>query len=84
MIVAGIVCAIGIYASFAIGHHAARATGSARTRWGLVSIVASGSTAWATHFIVLLAFKPGMSAAFEPVLTATSLTCAIVGIGAGV
>ena len=84
MIVAGLVCAIGIYASFAIGHHAARATGRARTRWGLVSIVASGSTAWATHFIVLLAFRPGIPAAFEPVLTAISLTCAIIGIGAGV
>ena len=84
MIVASLVCAIGIYASFEIGHHAARATGAVRTRWGLVSIVASGSTAWATHFIVLLAFKPGMPAAFEPALTALSLTCAIVGIGAGV
>jgi NO-binding membrane sensor protein with MHYT domain len=84
MIVASLVCAIGIYASFAIGHHAARARGSARTRWALVSIVASAGTAWATHFIVLLAFRPGMPAAFEPVLTAISLTCAIVGIGAGV
>jgi diguanylate cyclase (GGDEF)-like protein len=84
MIVAGFVCAIGIYASFAIGHHAARASGFLRTRWGVVSNVASASTAWATHFIVLLAFKPGMPAAFEPVLTAISLTCAIVGIGAGV
>ncbi|WP_242151349.1 EAL domain-containing protein [Sphingomonas sp. BAUL-RG-20F-R05-02] len=84
MIVASLVCAIGIYASFEIGHHAARASGSVRTRWGLISIVASGSTAWATHFIVLLAFKPGMPAAFEPALTALSLTCAIVGIGAGV
>ncbi|MDN4634648.1 MHYT domain-containing protein, partial [Sphingomonas sp. PsM26] len=84
MIVASLVCAVGIYASFAIGHHAARANGSAKTRWGIVSIVASASTAWATHFIVLLAFKPGMPAAFEPLLTAVSLTCAIVGIGAGV
>jgi diguanylate cyclase (GGDEF)-like protein len=84
MIVASLVCAVGIYASFAIGHHAARANGSAKTRWGIVSIVASASTAWSTHFIVLLAFKPGMPAAFEPLLTAVSLTCAIVGIGAGV
>jgi diguanylate cyclase (GGDEF)-like protein len=82
--VAGVVCAIGIYASFAIGHHAARASGHGRTRWGVVSIIASAGTAWATHFIVLLAYKPGMPAAFEPVLTAISLTCAIVGIGAGV
>lgn len=84
LVMAGVVCAIGIYASFAIGHHAARATGAVRLRWGVVSVIASGSTAWATHFIVLLAFKPGMPAAFEPVLTALSLLCAIIGIGIGV
>ena len=84
MLLAGIVCAAGIYASFAIGRHALRAMGNLRPRWGFVSIVASGCTAWATHFIVLLAFKPGMPAAFDPVLTAASLACAVLGIGAGV
>ncbi|MDO6414251.1 EAL domain-containing protein [Sphingomonas sp. BIUV-7] len=81
---AGIVCAVGTYASFAIAHHAARATGRRRTAWGLVSVMSSGCTAWATHFIVLLAFRPGMPAAFEPVLTAISLGLAITGIGTGV
>lgn len=81
---AGLVCAAGIYASFALAHHSARASGSTRTKWGLVAIVASGCTAWATHFIVLLAFKPGMPAAFEPILTVISLGCAVAGIGAGV
>ncbi|WP_407792370.1 EAL domain-containing protein [Pigmentiphaga litoralis] len=81
---AGVVCAIGVYASFAIASHAARATGKLRARWGLVSILSSGCTAWATHFIVLLAFQPGMPSAFEPTLTIASLVCAIVGIGAGV
>ena len=81
---AGLVCVAGIYASFAVARHAARATGKLRTRWGMVSILASGCTAWATHFIVLLAFKPGMPAAFEPLLTTLSLACAIVGIGCGV
>ena len=84
LVLAGVVCAAGIYASFALAKHAARAAGPTRRHWGLVSIVASGATAWATHFIVLLAFKPGMPAAFEPVLTIISLLCAIVGIGAGV
>ena len=81
---AGLVCVAGIYASFAVARHAARATGKLRTRWGMVSILASGCTAWATHFIVLLAFKPGMPAAFDPLLTTLSLACAIVGIGCGV
>jgi diguanylate cyclase (GGDEF)-like protein len=84
VLLAAVVCAIGTYASFALAHHAARASGAPRLRWGAVSIVTSGCTAWATHFIVLLAFKPGMPAAFDPMLTGVSLACAIVGIGAGV
>ncbi|MFM0137157.1 bifunctional diguanylate cyclase/phosphodiesterase [Caballeronia grimmiae] len=83
MLLACLVCAIGIYASFAVGRHAARASGKARIHWGVVNVVASGCTAWATHFIVLLAFEPHMPAAFEPLLTAVSLACAIIGIGAG-
>jgi diguanylate cyclase (GGDEF)-like protein len=84
VLLAAVVCAIGTYASFALAHHAARASGAPRLRWGAISIVTSGCTAWATHFIVLLAFEPGMPAAFDPMLTATSLACAIMGIGAGV
>lgn len=83
LLIAAIVCAVGVYASFALSTHAARSTGRSRTFWGLVSVVASGCTAWATHFIVLLAFKPGMVAAFDPVLTAVSLLCATIGIGTG-
>jgi len=84
MLCAGLACIVGIYGSFAIASHASRLSGRSRKRWGLVSVVASGCTAWATHFIVLLAFEPGMPAAFEPMLTALSLACAIVGIGLGV
>ena len=84
VLLAAVVCAIGTYASFALAHHAARASGTPRLRWGGISIVTSGCTAWATHFIVLLAFQPGMPAAFDPMLTGISLACAIVGIGAGV
>jgi len=83
LLIAAIVCAVGVYASFALATHAARSTGRSRKFWGLVSVVASGCTAWATHFIVLLAFKPGMVAAFDPVLTVTSLLCATIGIGTG-
>lgn len=80
---AALVCAVGVYASFAIARHAARANGTTRRRWAVVSIVAGGCTAWATHFIVLLAFRPGVDAAFDPAITVVSLVCAILGIGAG-
>ncbi|AWN51081.1 EAL domain-containing protein [Methylobacterium sp. 17Sr1-1] len=84
LFLAAVVCAIGIYASSAIALHAARSEGLARRHWALASIVASGCTAWATHMIALLAFKPGMAAGFEPLLTALSLLLVITGIGAGV
>jgi len=79
-----LVCTIGVYAAFPVSKHAVRLQGAARRLWAGVCIVASGCTAWATHFIVLLAFKPPTPAAFDPVLTAASLLSAIVVIGAGV
>lgn len=84
VVIAGLVCLIGIFASLAIAQHAAREVGASRTRWAAVAVIASGCTAWATHFIILLAFKPGLPSAFEPVLTALSLLCAITGIAAGI
>ncbi len=84
LFLAMLVCAIGIYASSAIASHAVRSEGLTRRQWGAASIVASGCTAWATHMIALLAFRPGMAAGFEPVLTALSLIMVISGIGAGV
>jgi len=84
LLISAFVCAIGIYASSAIAAHAARSDATVRLRWGIASIVASGSTAWATHMIALLAFRPGMEAGFEPILTATSLLLVIGSIGLGV
>ncbi len=83
LLLAALVCVVGVYAAFAIAVHAGRSIGRARRGWGLVAIVASGCTAWATHFIALLSYIPRMPAAFEPVLTAVSLLAAIIGIGAG-
>ncbi len=82
-ILAGLVCAVGVYATAAVGAHAGRMTGGDHRRWAIISVVTAGATAWATHFIALLAFQPGMDAAFEPVLTAISLLAAIVIIGGG-
>ncbi|NDV87715.1 EAL domain-containing protein [Aurantimonas aggregata] len=80
---AGFVCLVGVYASFSIAQHAGRSKGTHQRNWVVVSIVAAGCTAWATHMIALLAFRPGMPAAFEPVLMTLSLLAAIVGIALG-
>jgi NO-binding membrane sensor protein with MHYT domain len=80
LLAAGI-CVTGVYGSFSVAAQAARSAGRAAWTWGAAAIVASGCTAWATHMVALLAFRPGMPAGFEPTLTALSLLIAIVGIG---
>ena len=81
MLLAACICIVGVYGSFSIAAHAARSEGRAARVWAGVSVVASGCTAWATHMVALLAFRPGMPAGFEPTLTALSLLVAIGGIG---
>jgi diguanylate cyclase (GGDEF)-like protein len=80
LLAAGI-CVTGVYGSFSVAAQAARSAGRAAWTWGAAAIVASGCTAWATHMVALLAFRPGMPAGFEPTLTALSLLIAIGGIG---
>lgn len=81
LIAASLICLIGVYASFALAGHAGRSEGIARRNWAIVGIVAAGCTAWATHMIALLAYEPGVPAAFDLVLTALSLVLVVVGIG---
>ncbi|WP_430246374.1 bifunctional diguanylate cyclase/phosphodiesterase [Neorhizobium sp. DAR64861/K0K2] len=81
---AGLVCLVGVYASFAVARHAARADESEKRKWALIAIMAAGCTAWSTHMIGLLAFRPGMLSGFDPVLTALSLALTVVGIGLSV
>jgi NO-binding membrane sensor protein with MHYT domain len=83
LLAAGI-CVVGVYGSFSVATHAARSEGRSATLWAGASIVAAGCTAWATHMIGLLAFRPGMPAGFDPYLTALSLLIAIAGIGISV
>ncbi|WAP70133.1 bifunctional diguanylate cyclase/phosphodiesterase [Jiella pelagia] len=83
LVLAALVCMIGVYGAFSVAQHAGRATGKTRTRLAITGLVAAGCTAWATHMIALLAFRPAMPAGFEPVLTALSLVLGILGISAG-
>ncbi|MBS9722124.1 EAL domain-containing protein [Tianweitania sp. BSSL-BM11] len=83
LLIAALVCTIGVYGSFSVANHAARSEGNRRAILALVAIVSAGCTAWSTHMIALLAFQPGMQAGFELIVTTVSLMAAILGIGAG-
>jgi diguanylate cyclase len=54
-----------------------------RLAWLAICATATGFGIWATHFIAMLAFSPGIPSAYNIVLTALSLLAAILLTGAG-
>jgi NO-binding membrane sensor protein with MHYT domain len=51
--------------------------------WLAVSSTSTGFAIWATHFIAMLAFSPGVATGYNIALTAFSLIIAIVLTGLG-
>ncbi|TLX16193.1 EAL domain-containing protein [Rhizobium sp. MHM7A] len=51
--------------------------------WSGYSGLIGGSTVWATHFMAMVAFDPGLKYAFDPTLTILSSIAAILAVSAG-
>ena len=86
VVLAAIVCALASFTAINLVHHVRRSTGQMRQIWLGVAATASGFGIWATHFIAMLAFAPGIPSGYNVALTLLSLVAAIVltGIGLGV
>jgi len=54
-----------------------------RGTWTMLAGLVCGVGVWATHFIAMLAFTPGLPAAYDPLLTFASLAVAALGAQAG-
>lgn len=80
---AALICAVASFAAITLLHHVGRSTGHMRSTWLAVSAISTGFGIWATHFIAMLAFSPGIPNAYNIMLTALSLIAAIVLTGAG-
>jgi NO-binding membrane sensor protein with MHYT domain len=59
--------------------HLAAATGLRRHEPLVMSSLIAGATIWATHFIAMLAYDPGVEHGYEPVLTGVSHCIAVLG-----
>jgi len=77
VVLAGVICALASFTAFEIFKRARRNAGSQRIGWLFLSGVATGAGIWATHFVAMLAFEPGLPASYEPVRTGLSLLIAI-------
>jgi diguanylate cyclase (GGDEF)-like protein/PAS domain S-box-containing protein len=80
---AAVICALASFTAISLLHHVRRSTGYMRLIWLAVSATSTGSGIWATHFIAMLAFEPGLPTAYNISLTIFSLIAAIFLTGLG-
>jgi diguanylate cyclase (GGDEF)-like protein/PAS domain S-box-containing protein len=80
---AAFICVLASVTAINLLRHARKSTGRMRSLWIAVSAISTGFGIWATHFVAMLAFEPGIPSGYNITLTLLSLVAAIVLTGAG-
>jgi diguanylate cyclase (GGDEF)-like protein/PAS domain S-box-containing protein len=83
VVLAGAVCFLASAVAVSLFHRAQASTGRARLVWLGLDATAAGCGIWATHFIAMLAYDPGIGASYDRALTILSLVIAVLITGAG-
>ena len=83
VVLAAVICALSSYTAISLLHHVRRSGAHMWWVWLAVAATSTGFGIWATHFIAMLAFSPGVATAYNIELTALSLIIAIVVTGLG-
>jgi signal transduction histidine kinase/ActR/RegA family two-component response regulator len=76
------VCLIGSATSLRMVAIARVSVRRAQPIWLSFAGTVGGLAMWATHFIAMLAFDPGIAVGYDPIATASSLVVAVVGVSA--
>src|SRR3954465_6682119 len=88
VVIAGLVCFLASFTAINLFGRARGLTGRARGSWIVAAGAATGCGIWATHFIAMLSYDPGIAIAYNLELTALSLILAVlitsVGLSAAV
>src|SRR6185437_7335342 len=75
--VAAVICFISSLTAINLFKRALAAHGKGRAVWVVVSGITTGSGIWATHFLAMLAYSPGVAIEYHLGLTAYSLGAAV-------
>ena len=75
---AALICVLASLTAINLLRHARKSHGSMRDVWLAVSAISTGFGIWATHFVAMLAFTPGIPSGYNIVLTGLSLVVAIL------
>jgi PAS domain S-box-containing protein len=83
VVLAGCVCFLASAAAISLFQRVRATKGRERLVWLSLDAVAAGYGIWATHFIGILAYDPGIGAGYNLTLTILSLLVAVAISGAG-
>ncbi|SFJ49054.1 bifunctional diguanylate cyclase/phosphodiesterase [Bradyrhizobium sp. cf659] len=78
VVLAGLVCFVASIVAVSIFHRAIAARARTRLIWIAIAGAAIGYGIWATHFVAMLAYEPGVTTGYGIVLTALSLAAAML------
>ncbi|MFB9266147.1 EAL domain-containing protein [Bradyrhizobium erythrophlei] len=78
VLLAGLVCFVASIVAVNIFHRATATLAATRLIWIAIAGAAIGYGIWATHFIAMLAYEPGVPTGYGVTLTATSLGAAML------
>lgn len=79
VLVAAISCLIGCWVQVSLFRRGIVARGLQRLGWQFLGAKAAGLSIWCTHFLVILAYRPGAPVGFDPTLTIASALVAVTG-----
>src|ERR1700733_2353674 len=80
---AAFICVLASLTAINLLRHARKSTGNMRMLWLTVSAISTGFGIWATHFVGMLAFTPGIPSGYNIGLTVLLLLAAILLTGVG-
>jgi diguanylate cyclase len=83
VVLAGFVCFLASFVGISLLGRARATKGQTRVAWLGLAGVATGCGIWATHFVAMLAYEPGVPVAYDIGLTGLSLIFAVVLTGLG-
>jgi NO-binding membrane sensor protein with MHYT domain len=78
VVLAGLVCFTASVVAINIFHRAVASQARTRLIWIAIAGAVIGYGIWATHFIAMLAYEPGVPTGYGITLTALSLTAAMI------
>ncbi|WP_426410558.1 EAL domain-containing protein [Bradyrhizobium ganzhouense] len=83
VLLAGLICFAASIVAVSIFHRAIASRAKRRLIWIAIAGAAIGYGIWATHFVAMLAYEPGVSTGYGIALTALSLAVAMILTSAG-